>query len=128
MSNSLALKQAEISQLIVKGLAISNVQESYKSFFECISGKFYLCALGAAIAGKFGATKKVYEMIEREKNVLNEGVYNPVLEPTASHLIVASKFLDIDLRLAEAIERENFDKGISAKIIAEKLNNGTFVY
>ena len=62
-------RQKELASLIERGLQTEHVAESEGGFFEDVFGKFYVCALGAGLVGKYGSATTAYESVEAEKEV-----------------------------------------------------------
>jgi hypothetical protein len=115
------MRQKELAELLRKGLSCKNVIESDNCFLEDIYGKYYVCALGALLVGKFGDGKTAYEAVEDEK-------YNgqKVGFPT-DYLDIAIGLLDIDSTLAQAIDQHHM-LGVPAEAIIQRLRQGTFPY
>lgn len=120
------VKQKELASLIRKGLANEDVTESESCFLEDICGKFYVCALGAALVGKFGSARKAYDVVEKEREVSVE-LSGKDLTLSPDYLDIASRLLDIDFNLAEAIDKTHM-LGVSALAIINSLEQQTFPY
>jgi hypothetical protein len=119
-------KQKELAGLIQKGLGTENVVESENCFFEDVFGKFYVCALGAALVGKFGSANKAFELMEAEREVYVE-LESKDLTLSPDYVDIAANLLEIDFDLAEAIDKTHM-LGASAASITERLGQGTFPY
>ena len=120
------IKQRELALLIEKGMEEKNVTESESCFFEDVFGNFYVCALGAALVGKFGSARKAYERIEAEREVHVE-LESRELALLPGYVDIAANLLEIDFDLAEAIDKTHM-LGASATAITQKLGEGTFPY
>ncbi len=107
-------------------MAEENVTESESCFFEDVFGNFYVCALGAAVVGKFGSARKAYELIEAEREVHVE-LESRGLSLSPGYVDIAANLLDIDFDLAEAIDKTHM-LGASATAITQRLGQGTFPY
>ncbi len=119
-------KQRELALLIKKGMEEENVTESESCFFEDVFGNFYVCALGAAVVGKFGSARKAYERVEAEREVHVE-LESRGLALSPGYVDIAADLLDIDFDLAEAIDKTHM-LGASAMAITQRLGEGTFPY
>lgn len=116
--------QKELASLIQQGLLAKNVEESENCFFEDISGTFYVCALGAALVGKFGSARKAFEAMEAGRELHFE-LAAKQLALAPDYVDIAAELLDIDFALASAIDK-NHMLGASAALIADKLAQGSF--
>jgi hypothetical protein len=121
------IKQRELALLIKKGMEEENVTESESCFFEDVFGNFYVCALGAAVVGKFGTARKAYELIEAEREVHVELESRELALLPGYVDIAAAALLDIDFDLADAIDKTHM-LGASATAITQRLGEGTFPY
>ena len=119
--------QKELAVLINKGLATENVEESENCFFEDISGKFYVCALGAALVGKFGSPNKALELIDFEREAHLKLCANENSNAGFAYADIAAELLEIDFDLADAIDKTQM-LGAPATEIAEKLAESCFPY
>lgn len=115
------MRQSKMAELMQKGLSIKNVVESENCFLEDIYGKYYVCALGAMIIGKYGNAKEAFDAVENE-------TFNGVKAnfPT-DYLDVAIQLLDLDTNLAQAIDQTHM-LGVPAEVIIQRLRQGTFPY
>ena len=120
------IKQLELALLIGQGLNTENVFESETCFFEDIYGKFYVCALGAGIVGKFGSAKEAFERVDKEKDVYLD-LRNKALTLAPDYVDIAAELLNIDFLLAEAIDKTHM-LGVPIMVITERLRQGTFPY
>ncbi len=91
-----------------------------------VFGNFYVCALGAAVVGKFGSARKAYKRVEAEREVHVE-LESRELALLPGYVDIAANLLDIDFDLAEAIDKTHM-LGVSAMAITQRLGEGTFPY
>jgi hypothetical protein len=119
-------RQKELAVLIQKGLKTENVVESENCFFEDVFGVFYVCALGAALVGKYGSANKAYELMEAEREVYVE-LTGKDLTLAPDYVDIAANLLEIDFDLAGAIDKTHM-LGVPAASITERLYQGTFPY
>ncbi len=119
-------EQKQLAVLIQKGLESDNVQESENCFFEDVFGKFYVCALGAGLIGKFGSANKAYELMEKEKEVRVK-LSNKDVTLVPDYVDFAANLLEIDFELAGAIDKTHM-LSVPASSIIERLKQGTFLY
>ena len=96
-------KQKELAVLIREGLEKENVEESENCFFEDIFGRFYVCALGAGLVGKYGSATQAYSAMEAEREVHVE-LQSKNLTLTPDYVDIAANLLEIDFDLAGAID------------------------
>lgn len=120
------IKQKELASLIEGGLATENVSESESCFFEDVFGNFYVCALGAALVGKFGSARKAYERVAAEKEIHIE-LESRGLALLPGYVDIAADLLEIDFELANAIDKTHL-LGASAMAITKRLGQETFPY
>ena len=118
--------QRELALLIENGLKIENVFEVGNTFFEEIFGNFYVCALGAAVVGKFSSVQTAYEEVEAEREVCCE-LRGKDLALAPDYVDIAARLLGIDFPLARMIDKEHM-LGIRAATIINKLKQGSFPY
>lgn len=118
--------QKELATLIQKGLLAENVTEFDGCFLRDASGKFYVCALGAGLVGKFGSANKAYSAMEAEREVYVE-LESKDLTLLPDYVDIAANLLEIDFALAEAIDKTH-TLGVPAASIIERLEQGTFPY
>jgi hypothetical protein len=120
------IKQKELAAFIRQGLESENVEESENCFFEDIPGKYYVCALGAGLIGKFGSADKAYESMESKREVQVEiSCKDFTLLP--DYVDIAANLLEIDFDLAEAIDKTHM-LGVPAAWIISRLQQATFPY
>lgn len=118
--------QKELAALIKKGLANKDVMESEGCFLEDISGKFYVCALGAALVGKFGSARTAYNAVEKEREVSVE-LSGKELALAPDYADIASRLLEVDFDLAEAVDKTHM-LGVPALAIINRLEQQNFPY
>lgn len=119
-------KQKELALLIQNGLANEDVMESENCFLEDISGKFYVCALGAGLVGKFGSAREAFDAVEKEKEV-NIELRGKELALAPGYVDIASRLLEIDFDLAEAVDKTHM-LGVPALAIINRLEQRNFPY
>jgi hypothetical protein len=117
-------EQKELAALIRKGLESDNVKESENCFFEDVFGKFYVCALGAGLVGKFGSAEKAHSVMEMEMEVHVE-LGNKDLTLVPDYVDIAANLLEIDFDLAGAIDKTHMLDPAAASSI-ERLEQGIF--
>ena len=111
--------QKGLAALIRKGLESENVRESENCFFEDVFGKFYVCALGAGLVGKFGSAEKAHAVMEAEREVHVE-LSNKDLTLVPDYVDIAANLLEIDFELAGAIDK-TYMLGVPAASIIDRL-------
>lgn len=118
-------KQTELASFIRNGLKAENVRESENCFFEDVSGKFFVCALGAALVGKFGSPNKALELIDFEREAYLKLCADKNSDSGFAYADIAAELLEIDFDLADAIDKTHI-LGASALEIAERLAESSF--
>lgn len=119
-------KQKELAALIQSGLAEKNVAEAENCFLEDICGRFYVCALGAGLVGKFGSAREAFDAVERERETSVE-LAGKDLTLSPDYVDIASRLLEIDFNLAEAIDKTHM-LGVPALAIINRLEQQSFPY
>jgi hypothetical protein len=120
------IKQKELATLIRNGLSAENVKESENCFFEDILGRYYVCALGAGLIGKFGSATEAHKLMEAERE-LHVELSTKDLTLSPDYVDIAANLLDIDFYLANAIDKTHM-LGIPAAEIVTRLEEGSFPY
>ena len=118
--------QKQLAALIEKGLAADNIQESENCFFEDILGRFYVCALGAGLIGKFGSANEAYKLMQAERE-LHAELSTKDLTLSPDYVDIAANLLEIDFDLANAIDKTHM-LGVPAAEIVSRLEEGSFPY
>ena len=118
--------QKQLAVLIGKGLEADDIQESENCFFEDILGRYYVCALGAGLIGKFGSAAEAYKRMEAERE-LHVELSTKDLTLSPDYVDIAANLLEIDFDLANAIDKTHM-LGIPAAEIVSRLEEGSFPY
>ncbi len=118
--------QKQLAVLIGKGLTMEDIQESENCFFEDILGKYYVCALGAGLIGKFGSATEAHNRLETERE-LHVELSTKDLTLSPEYVDIAANLLEIDFDLANAIDKTHM-LGIRAAEIVSRLEEGSFPY
>ena len=118
--------QKQLAVLIGKGLQADNIQESENCFFEDILGRYYVCALGAGLIGKFGSAAEAYKRMETERE-LHVELSTKDLTLSPDYVDIAANLLEIDFDLANAIDKTHM-LGVPATAIVSRLEEGSFPY
>lgn len=114
------MNRKELARLMQSGLATPQVYESSDCFLEDLHGKFQVCALGAALVGKFQNPFVARQALEEAKELSLR-----VSGGEADYVNLAADLLEINYDVADYLDKAHM-LGIPIAELATSLTENPF--